>query len=359
MPLGMFPTVDFVWLTHNSLDFSDQCAVNYFKTGAACEDGRTNTQTCESCAGKNSTLGYGCPMDQYRTGGLCDGAGITNTQTCAPCRDSCPDQQSLGPRCDGSTIVDRECREVDVVTSSHRVWIGESVAKQGADAECFQVTLSKLDLGSAKFVPMDIFGERPVSCDDDHDSASKTDWDKYHLKFERGVFYSATALPGQTILMEMLRTEGGVQTKISKHLRTKCGCMDRPALATAKKCNETSVADCHEVSCVPAEEGAADSRPLDCVSTVAEDLTSENFHWITDSSGKPGGFTIAQHEGKMLFRWSDSSQCETAFEITRRGPSIPKHECSNCFVALVSCRLNHGVCVGSSFQVTGRASSMM
>ena len=61
----------------------------------------------------------------------------------------------------------------------------------------------------------------------------------------------------------------------------------------------------------------------------------------------------------MLFRWSDSSQCETAFEITRRGPSIPKHECSNCFVALVSCRLNHGVCVGSSFQVTGRASSMM
>ena len=294
-----------------------QCAANYFKTGSVCTDGWNNTQTCQSCG--NSSLGYGCPVDHYQTGGHCDGAGTTNTQSCAPCTDSCPGSKSLGPRCDGSTAVDRECREVDIVTSAHRVWIGESVVKQGA-SECFEVTLSVLDLGSAKFMPMAIFGEIPAPCDDDHGSAKQKNWDKFHLKFERGRFYSATALPGQTVLMEMMRTEGGAQTKISKRLRTKCGCMDYPALAAAKNCS--TVVGCDEVSCLPAEEGAAHSQPLDCVSTVAPDLASENFHWRTDSTGRPGGFSVTQREGTMLFRWTDSSQCETAFEITRDGTSF-------------------------------------
>lgn len=73
---------------------------------------------------------YGCPVDSYRTGGQCDGTMHVNTQTCAPCRSSCPNGQNLGPRCDGSTSEDRECRDVDISTSSHRVWIGERVDQQ-------------------------------------------------------------------------------------------------------------------------------------------------------------------------------------------------------------------------------------
>ena len=97
--------------------------------------------------------------------------------------------------------------------------------------------------------------------------------------------------------------------------------MDIPVLTAAKSCNG-SIMGCEGVSCVAPEEGATVVQPVDCVSTTPADLAEENFHWLSDSAGTPLGFLPFQHEGHIGFQWTDSSQCETAFSLTRDGASF-------------------------------------
>ena len=201
-----------------------------------------------------------------------------------------------------------------VVTTAHRVWIGMD---KNAPYSCLEATLSSYDLAISKSSPIQHNTNDVIrKCDARSQVPASNTWYKFPLYRNKAYGNWARVNPGQYLKSEVKEIKPGQYNSntqysyITDRLQTKCGCVDNTQLL--KLTGKKSLSD---LNCIKSGEVFLDCVPFDLVS-------ADKTPWNTDQDGRPGTLAIRQDHGNVKFKWTDYSECEKQFHLTRDGETF-------------------------------------